>query len=95
MCVSDCLVFTLSGGRLVNVGRLRDLAAALHTPLCARYCTQGHHLAAASSGQAASKPTQRSIFREENERSLPGVLPVLPQHYRQNTLHLYSSERMN
>lgn len=28
--------------------RLRDLAAAPRTLLCARYCMQGHHLAAAS-----------------------------------------------
>lgn len=30
--------------------RLWDLAAAIRTLLCARYCMQGHHLAAASSG---------------------------------------------
>lgn len=43
--------------------------------LCARYCMQGHHLAAASSGQAASELSASLCFKEYNNRSHPCMLP--------------------
>lgn len=47
--------------------RLWDLAV-LHTLLCARYCMQGHHLAAASSGWAALELIRSLNLRQEQRQ---------------------------
>lgn len=66
-CLSICFcpLLNLSGCRLARGGCSLTLGFCRSslTLLCARYCMQGHHLAAVSSGQAASESTT-SLFLE-------------------------------